>query len=92
MIVESMNWALAWPYYLGALVVGYLLGSIPFGLLITKAAGFGDVRSIGSGNIGRTVAEHAVDAGHEVTVSNSRGPASLADLVLERVALLDVEK
>ena len=36
------------------LLVGYLLGSIPFGLLITRAAGLGDVRSIGSGNIGAT--------------------------------------
>jgi acyl phosphate:glycerol-3-phosphate acyltransferase len=39
---------------LGALVFGYLLGSIPFGLLITRAAGLGDVRRIGSGNIGAT--------------------------------------
>ena len=37
-----------------ALAFGYLLGSIPFGLLITRAAGLGDVRSIGSGNIGAT--------------------------------------
>jgi acyl phosphate:glycerol-3-phosphate acyltransferase len=37
-----------------ALVVGYLLGSIPFGLLLTRAAGLGDVRAIGSGNIGAT--------------------------------------
>lgn len=35
-------------------IVGYLLGSIPFGLLLTKAAGLGDVRRIGSGNIGAT--------------------------------------
>ena len=34
--------------------VGYLLGSIPFGLLFTRAAGLGDVRRIGSGNIGAT--------------------------------------
>ena len=37
-----------------ALIVGYLLGSIPFGLLLTHAAGLGDVRKIGSGNIGAT--------------------------------------
>src|SRR6188768_1341254 len=37
-----------------ALVFGYLLGSIPFGLLLTQAAGLGDVRKIGSGNIGAT--------------------------------------
>ena len=33
---------------------GYVLGSIPFGLLLTRAAGLGDVRAIGSGNIGAT--------------------------------------
>ena len=39
---------------LAASIFGYLLGSIPFGLLLTRAAGLGDVRSIGSGNIGAT--------------------------------------
>ena len=37
-----------------ALVLGYLLGSIPFGLVFTRIAGLGDVRAIGSGNIGAT--------------------------------------
>ncbi len=36
------------------LLFGYLLGSIPFGLLLTRATGLGDVRHIGSGNIGAT--------------------------------------
>jgi glycerol-3-phosphate acyltransferase PlsY len=39
---------------LPALAVSYLLGSIPCGLLLTRAAGLGDIRSIGSGNIGAT--------------------------------------
>lgn len=43
----SMNWILV-------ALLGYLLGSIPFGLLLTRAAGLGDVREIGSGSIGAT--------------------------------------
>lgn len=41
-------------YAIVAAACGYLFGSVPFGLLLTRAAGLGDVRSIGSGNIGTT--------------------------------------
>ncbi len=46
--------SLTWQSSLLALVGGYLLGSIPFGYLLSRAAGLGDIRSIGSGNIGAT--------------------------------------
>ncbi|MFN3227902.1 MAG: glycerol-3-phosphate 1-O-acyltransferase PlsY [Hyphomicrobiales bacterium] len=51
---DPINLAASAPFFLAAFLFGYLLGSIPFGLLLSKAAGLGDVRAIGSGNIGAT--------------------------------------
>ncbi|WP_069438146.1 glycerol-3-phosphate 1-O-acyltransferase PlsY [Methyloceanibacter methanicus] len=57
-MLPSEGWAAVLPMMLGlcllSFVIGYLLGAIPFGLILTKLAGLGDVRQIGSGNIGAT--------------------------------------
>lgn len=53
-------------------LLGYLLGAVPFGLLITRAVGLGDVRAIGSGNIGAT----------NVLRTGNKG-AALATLILD---------
>ncbi len=54
MMADPVSWSHSWPFLIAALLFGYGLGSIPFGLLLTRMAGLGDVRTIGSGNIGAT--------------------------------------
>ncbi len=51
---DPISWEFSGPYLLAAFAGGYLLGAIPFGLLLARLAGLGDIRSIGSGNIGAT--------------------------------------
>jgi acyl phosphate:glycerol-3-phosphate acyltransferase len=53
-MIEPLSISLPFLSVLEALVFGYVLGSVPFGLLLTRTAGLGDVRAIGSGNIGAT--------------------------------------
>lgn len=53
-MLHPINWSIALPYYAAAFAFGYLAGAIPFGVIITRLAGAGDLRAIGSGNIGAT--------------------------------------
>jgi glycerol-3-phosphate acyltransferase PlsY len=70
-------------YGLLALLTGYLFGSLPFGLLLTRWAGLGDVRSIGSGNIGAT---NVLRTGHKGLAAATL----LLDLLKGTIAVLIV--
>ncbi len=75
-----MTTVLSWSS-LAALAIGYLLGSIPFGVVLTRLAGLGDIRAIGSGNIGAT---NVLRTGHK----GLAGLTLLADAAKGYVAVL----
>src|SRR6185369_5413695 len=84
-----MNSALTLPALI-AFGCGYLLGSIPFGLLLTRWAGLGDIRSVGSGNIGAT---NVLRTGHKglalATLAGDMLKGTAAVALMDRMAGTD---
>ncbi|MGO8917107.1 MAG: glycerol-3-phosphate 1-O-acyltransferase PlsY [Stellaceae bacterium] len=78
------DWSYQWPFALGALLA-YLLGSIPFGLVVTRLGGYGDIRRIGSGNIGATnVLRTGSKALAALTLLLDAGKGAVAVLIAEQ--------
>lgn len=78
---DPISWEHAAPYLALAFAAGYLLGSIPFGLVLARLAGHGDLRATGSGNIGATNVLRAtgskVLAGATLILDSGKGAAAV---------------
>ncbi len=85
------GFAYTWPLYAGALIA-YLIGSIPFGLGLAHLAGLGDIREIGSGNIGATNVLRTGSKGlAAMTLVLDGGKGAVAVLVAQRFGGPDME-
>ena len=78
------DFSYVWPFYAGA-AIAYLIGSVPVGLLLARAFGLGDLRKIGSGNIGAT---NVLRTGNKkvaaLTLLLDAGKGALAVLIADR--------
>ncbi len=77
----------ALPWLLAALAIGYLLGSIPFGVVVARLKGLGDLRQIGSGNIGATNVLRTGSKGAALmTLLGDAGKGAVAVLLIGHLA------
>jgi glycerol-3-phosphate acyltransferase PlsY len=80
---DVMGWERAAPWLATALLAGYLLGSLPFGVIVARLRGLGDLRSVGSGNIGATNVLRTGDKGAAAaTLLLDAGKGAVAVLLL----------
>ena len=82
---DPISWAFSWPYFATALGIAYLIGAIPFGLLLVRLGKLGDLREVGSGNIGAT---NVLRTGHKtlaaLTLLLDGGKGAVAVLIGQR--------
>ena len=87
LLPDVMSWELTGPYLLMALVLGYLIGSVPSGVIVARLMNLGDLRAIGSGNIGATnVLRTGNKAAAALTLLFDAGKGAVAVLLARMIA------